>query len=154
MGTNRLKIPSEKSLHVMLDLLWNDLFHVRGQTWRMLEIEAILVLIFIFTDYSLGNQISTTLFGCIAVIGSASGLKATIHHRKTQIRILTNINNVENELGLIRSGLIDNLSIPTEILLFDAFNIRNNSTPIFIIRMHFALLFLSIGYMITQLTVR
>jgi hypothetical protein len=134
----------------MLEILWKDLFHVRGQTWRTLEIEAGFVLLLMSADYFLHNLFFTLLMTCVVALSILSGLKAALHHRKTQLRTLAHIKQVEEELGLIRPGLIDNLNVSSEIFLADAFNTKCNSTPIFLIRMHLALLIITIFYPIAS----
>lgn len=138
--------PEKETLHVMLDILWKDLFHVRGQTWRTLELEVLLIIMLMVADLFLRRTWFTTFMAGVVGLTVLSGLKAAMHHRKTQLRTLSHIKHIEEELGLIRPGLIDNLSVPSEISYFDAFNPRQSSTPIFIMRMHFALLFICIGY--------
>jgi hypothetical protein len=138
--------PTEDSLRLMLDILWKDLFHVRNQTWKALEIEILLVLLLVLIDFILKNIYFTIIFSCIISLAIIAGIKSAIHHRKTQLRTLAHIKQIENELGLIRTGLIDHISKPKEVFLSNAFNYNCNSTPIFIIRIHLVLLFISMIY--------
>ena len=82
-------LPSEETLRVKLAILWKDLFHVRHQTWKTLEIESLLVIGLIAADLNIPNKYASYLIGGIITLSVFAGIRATLHHRKTQIRILT-----------------------------------------------------------------
>jgi hypothetical protein len=140
--------PSEETLRVKLELLWKDLFHVRNQTWRTLEIEVILVVGLIAADLNFRNIYISNLLAAVALVSVFAGLTATIHHRRTQIRILTHINHLEKALGLVGPNYIDNVIIPIDIHFLDILNPKATSTPHFILRMHAALLLFTLFYMV------
>ena len=138
--------PNEESLRVKLQLLWEDLFHLRNQTWRTLEVEAILLIGFVITDVTLRNHYVSWLLAAAVVLSVLSGAAATLHHRKTQIRILTHINHVEIALRIVGPEYIDNVVIPTEMVWLDVLNPRRHSTPLYILRMHAVLLIFTLTY--------
>ena len=139
--------PNEEALRVKLQLLWEDLFHLRNQTWRTLEMEAVLLIGLVITDLTLRNHYISCLLVAIVAMSVLSGATATLHHRKTQIRILRHINHIESALRIVGPDYIDNVVIPAEMVWLDVLNPKRSSTPLFILRMHASLLIFTLTYL-------
>jgi hypothetical protein len=142
--------PNEETLRVKLQLLWEDLFHLRNQTWRILEVEVVLLMGFVITDVTLRNPFISCLLSVSVVLLVLSGAAATLHHRKVQIRILRHIHHVETSLRIVGPDYIDNVVIPAEMVWLDVLNPKCNSTPIFILRMHVVLLVFTFIYVLAM----
>ena len=49
-------MPSEESLRKMLDIQWQDHFQTRAQTWKALEITAVLAVAMVGVDWRIANS--------------------------------------------------------------------------------------------------
>ena len=140
------KLPTEESLRNQLQLEWQDHIQTRSQTWKTLEIEAALVLGLIGADFKFDNIGVVVILGVLIVISCISGIGITVHHRIGQIRKFTHIDRIEEALGLHQKGLLDGVHPPAKFKWSDIINPTRNNTPLFILRMHFAILLFTLIY--------
>ena len=81
------------------------------------------------------------VIGCTPVVAvSITGLMATVHHRRAQIRKFTHIDRLEDALGLHRTGLLDDVHPPAAFRFNAILDPRRNNTPLFILRAHLLIL--------------
>lgn len=98
--------PSDESVLKVMELAWKDHHHARNQTWKTVQMVAILGAGLISVDFQYKN-IWATLSAAILVINAAVfGILITWHHRKLEIRKFIHIMNCEQYLGLHRYDLI------------------------------------------------
>ena len=137
--------PSEETLRQQLDLQWRDHIHVRDQTWRALQMVAVVLLAIIGADVSL--QKGTTLLPLAAVQACASlfGMAITIHHRNVQVHKFKYIFRMEERLGLHGPGLLDRVKEPEALGWRDVLSARM-PTPTFILLTHVLLLAFTLSY--------
>jgi len=140
------KMPTEETLRNQLQLEWQDHIQTRSQTWKSLEIEAALVLGLIGADFKFDRVEIAIILGVLIVLSCISGIGITVHHRRGQIRKFTHIDRIEEILGLHRKGLLDTVHPPAEFRWIDIINPARNNTPLFILRMHFAILLFTVIY--------
>ena len=140
-----------ESLRNQLQIEWQDHIQTRSQTWKTLEIEAALVLGLIGADIKFDNIFVVLIIGIILLLSSLSGIATTIHHRKAQIRKFTHIDRIEEKLGLHTKDLLSDVHPPANFRWSDIINPKKMNTPLFILRMHFTILFFTIVYIIARL---
>jgi hypothetical protein len=157
------KAPDNDSVRLAMELAWRDHHHAREQTWKAIQIEAVLgaglvtvAAQFKNSPYAIGAAAILVFFAAIF------GIAISLHHRELERRKFAHILNCEEYLGLHRDDLIPvkkGLKIPTEtgvsevglpgeFSIWAVFNpLQRMNTAIFILRMHiaiagFALIFL------------
>jgi hypothetical protein len=143
--------PSDESLRVQLRIEWQDHIQTRIQTWKSLEIEALLVIGLVGADIKFDDLAVLLVLGLIIVLASLSGIQITKHHRVGQIRKFTHIDRLEETLGLHRTGLLDNVHPPSKFMWVDVVNPVKVNTPLFILRMHLAILIFTIVYVVARI---
>jgi len=146
--------PNKETLRHQLQLEWQDHIQTRAQTWKTLEIEAALFLGLIGADLKLNNVWLTLVLGLILVIASMSGVIITVHHRRGQVRKFTHIDRLEEALGLHRPGLMDDVKPPAEFRWSEVLNPAKVNTPLFILRMHVAILLFASTYVVMRFILR
>ena len=139
--------PDKEVLLKALELEWQDFIQTRRQTWRTLEIEGALIVGLIGADFKFNEPLIAFLIGILVIIATLSGSLITIHHRRGQILKYEHINRLEKALGLQEAGLIDNVHLPEEFKWLHLVNPTKWNTPLFILRMHFAMMIFTIIYM-------
>ena len=145
-------IPDKQTLLHQLQLTWQDHIQTRNQTWKTLEIEAALVLGLIGADLKFNNTWVTIIIGIVLIVASLSGIAITVHHRRGQIRKFIHMIRIEKTLGLHRPGLLDDVHPPREFKWSDLINPnpKRINTPLFILRMHIAMLAFTIIYIVAR----
>lgn len=143
------------SIRSAMDLAWRDHHHMREQTWKALQIEAVLAAGLVGVDWQIQNAYATFAAGILVVIAAFFGILITLHHREAEIRKFTHIVNCEEMLGLHRDDLLHpgSTNIPRRIRFIDIFNPKVQNTAIFILRMHVALMSFAALYVIARLAV-
>ena len=169
-------IPSEESLRSVIECAWRDFQHARDQTWRALQIVAVLGAGLVTVDAQFKNVTATILTGCLIVIAAISGILIAMKHRKVQRQKYIHIMNCQAKLGLHQDDLIplrerydeyekclrkegrtgqilkealdkfqaSAVSLPRAFPFWQVFNPLWNSTDVFIIRMHCAVILFAI----------
>jgi hypothetical protein len=142
------------SIRLAMDLAWRDHHHMREQTWRALQIEAALAVGLVGVDWQIQNVYVTIAAGILVVVAALFGVLITLHHRKGEIRKFTHIVNCEEALGLHREDLLppDTTKLPRSLKFIDALNPWVQSTSVFILRMHIAILTFAILYVVGRVT--
>jgi hypothetical protein len=150
--------PTEESVRTAMDEAWRDHHHARDQTWRALQMEAVLGAGLVTVDAQFQNAIATACAGALVIIAAISGFLISLHHRKLERRKFIHIMNCEEWLGLHRDDIIPKaahepqkdqrtttikegaVSVPGELRLRDIFNPWVQNTAVFIARMHVAII--------------
>jgi hypothetical protein len=142
-----------ESIRQAMELAWRDHHHARDQTWKSLQIEAVLGAGLVSVDAQYHNAIATTAAGALVVIASLFGVLISLHHRKLEIRKFFHITNCERALGLHREGLLppETVMLPSELKLWHVFKLNVRNTAAFILRMHFAILLFAVLFVAARL---
>ena len=128
-----------ESVRKLLEIEWQDHFHMRDQTWRTLQIEAALVLGLVGADLKFASVWVTTIIGFLIILSTLSGFMITLHHRKNQNFKFENIIRFETWLGLIEPGLLEGVKPPKPFSWSDLIHPKHMNTSLFIMRMHIAM---------------
>ncbi len=144
------KEPTEETLRTQLQIEWRDHIQTRSQTWKTLEIEALLVVGLIGADLKFNNIWVVVILGFVLFFASLSGIAITKHHRTGQIRKFTHIDRIEETLGLHQPGLLDSVHPPRAFKWSDIFDLKKVNTPLFILRMHIAIFLFTLVYVVAR----
>jgi len=106
MRENASDAPEAESVRLAMEHAWRDHHHARDQTWKALQMVAVLGAGLVTVDAQFRNPLSTLAAGSLVIIASAFGLYVTFHHRGLEIRKFIHILNCEEWLGLHRDDLI------------------------------------------------
>lgn len=128
----------------MLEIQWQDHFQTRIQTWKSLEISAILTIALIGSVWQLDNPVITIVGGALLGIIAISGCQITFWHRKAEQTKFRKISELEKLLGLEDPKL----QPPRSINLFSVIKFNQSNTSLFILRMHFIILLFAIGHVV------
>lgn len=142
-----LKNASEDTLIKLLDIQWQDHFQTRSQTWKALEITAILAIALVGLDWQADNRLVTIGSATLLFIVAQFGVLITLRHRNVEITKFRIITSLEEQLGVAD----ENLALPKPINWFSIFLFWKSNTPLFILRMHFIIQLFAIGYCILRL---
>jgi hypothetical protein len=144
----KIKKPSEASLLKLLDIQWQDHFQTRNQTWKALEIAALLAVALVGADWKINNQQVTMVVAFLLATVALFGMQITLRHRnRVEVMKFNIIKSVGEDLGLVDSKL----ELPKSIHWWDVFLFWKSNTSLFILRMQFVILIFSIGYLVLRL---
>jgi len=161
--------PSKESVIAAMDQAWRDHHHARDQTWKALQIEAVLGAGLVTVDAQFHNEIATIAAAVLVVLASLSGLLISWHHRKLERQKLIQVKFFQKFLNLYRDDLIpedreelkDNgadplvrdaaVGVPEMFSVWTIFNLRRTNTALFIMRMHGAIMIFAIVLAIARL---
>ena len=139
--------PSEDTLRKMLEIQWQDHFQTRSQTWKALEITSILAVALVGFDWQVNNRIATIGGAILLFLVAQFGVLIPLKHRIVEATKFRKISELERELGIAD----EILKLPQPISWWSIFQFRKSNTPLFILRMHFAIQVFAIGYCIMRL---
>lgn len=139
--------PSEETLRKMLEIQWQDHFQTRAQTWKALEMTALLAVALVGFDWRVDNRIATVGGAILLFLIAQSGVFITLRHRVVEITKFRKISELEKELGMTDKDL----KLPQPLTWWSIFQVRRSNTPLFILRMHFAIQLFAVGYCIMRL---
>lgn len=139
-----------ESIRLAMDQAWRDHHHARDQTWKAVQMEAVLAAGLVTVDAQFHNALATTAAGALVFLASIFGIWISLHHRKLEIRKFTHIMNCEEALGLHRPDLISNVELPSKVRLRDAFSLKARNTAAFILRMHLAITFFALVVVVAR----
>jgi len=140
----------KSSLEVAMELAWQDHHHARNQTWEALRIEALLAVALIGLDATrLVNSSIPSIGSILLFLLSISGIMITLHHRELERRKFRHIMHCEEALGLRK--YIDGVTLPAPVYIWDIFLFWRSNTILFIMRMHFAILIISLLFFLSNL---
>jgi len=143
--------PSEEVLLKCLEMEWLDHFQTRNQTWKSLEIEAVLAIGLIGIDWQLDNIFATSMVGFLLIISTIFGFLVTIHHRNNvEVMKFAHIIDIEERLGMLEPDLFGDVKKPRPFKWIELIPLKI-STSLFIIKMHLALMVFGIIYIFFRL---
>ena len=139
--------PSEDTLRKMIEMEWLDHFQTRSQTWKALEIVALLAIALVGLDWRVGDPVVTTGAAILLLIVSQFGIQITMKHRTVERRCFRLIIEYQKELGVTDLEFKE-----TQLLSWgDIFRIRKSATPLFIMRMYFVIQLFALSYLAGRL---
>jgi hypothetical protein len=150
-----VKQPDPESIRLAMEIAWRDHHHMREQTWRVLQIEAVLAAGLIGVDWQIRNIYATIAAGLLVIIAAIFGVLITLHHREGERRKFTFINNCEEALHLHGPNFLpeEDCQTPSKLRFIDAFNFHVQNTAAFILRMNIAIMFFAVLYIIGRILV-
>ncbi len=144
----KLPKPSEAALLKLLDIQWQDHFQTRSQTWKALEITALIAVALVGLDWKIDNRLVTLVVAGLLAIVALFGMQITVRHRNNvEVMKFKIIKSVGEELGLVDSKL----ELPNPIRWWYVFLFWKSNTSLFILRMQFVILLFAIGYLVFRL---
>ena len=146
--------PTPESLRSMMSYAWQDHFHTRDQTWKAIQIEAILAAGLLGVDFKFGSEYEfvTVAVGILVMAAAYFGARISIHHRVVMVKNFDHILKCEEMLGLHDSVAKPNsLSSPSKLKFIHAFDPTKNNTATYILRMHVTLLIFAFIFVIIRL---
>ncbi len=163
--------PEAESIREAMRLAWKDHHHARDQTWKGVQIVAVLGAGMITVDIQFANFWATIVAGILVIIAAIFGLLITINHRKLERRKFIHIMNCEELLGLHKDNIIpfdskdsslgnkheyiqySAVSVPELYGLRDIFKLKKQNTSLFIARIHCAIIIFSLIFISVRLLI-
>jgi hypothetical protein len=144
-----------ESIRLAMDLAWRDHHNMREQTWRALQIEAVLAAGLVGIDWQLQNLLATVAAGILVVIAAIFGVLITLHHREGERRKFMHITNCEEALGLHQEDLLppSTTKIPSPLRFIDVFRPKVQNSAAFILRMHVSIMLFAVLYVVGRILV-
>jgi hypothetical protein len=139
--------PTKETLLKALDIQWQDHVQTRGQTWKALEISAILAVALVGLDWRLDKPIATIVAASLLILTAQFGIQITLRHRKVEETKFRIIASVEEQLGIADP----NLKPPKPISWWSIFLFWQSNTSLFILRIHFVIQLFAISYLVLRL---
>ena len=136
---------SEESKVQLIAHQWQDHFQTRAQTWKALEIAAILSVALIGIDWRIESVVAKFVAAILLGIISFLGGQITIRHRN---EVEINKFTIMKELGQSLDIQDSKFGIPEAIGWRSIFKLSHNSTSLFILRMHFVIFMLAVCYLV------
>jgi hypothetical protein len=136
---------TEESKMKLAEFQWQDHFQTRVQTWKTLEIAAILSVALIGIDWRIDDIAAKYIAAILLFIISAFGSQITIRHRNVVER---------NKFGIMKeiAQSLDindpRFEVPEEISWWSIFDVRKKNIPLFVLRIHFVIQIFAICYLI------
>jgi hypothetical protein len=142
------KKPTEQALLKVLDIQWQDHFQTRSQTWKALEITAIIAVALVGLDWRIGNRLVTIVVASLLAMVALSGMQITLRHRnEVEITKFKIIKSVEEQLAIVDPSI----KLLGHIHWWDVFLFWKSNTSLFILRMQFVILLFAVGYLVLRL---
>lgn len=151
--------PDKDTVRAIMELAWQDHHHARDQTWKALQIVAVLGAGLVTVDAQFGKPIATLVAAILVILAAFFGILITLHHRRLECRKFFHIMNCEEYLGVRRKDLIPSydddpiggVKPPRTLSFWAVFNPRHFNTASFILRIHFAIMMFAIIVLVTRL---
>jgi hypothetical protein len=141
------KKATEEALLKQLDLQWQDHFQTRSQTWKALEVSALVAVALVGLEWQIGGQV-TIVVACLLVLVALFGMQITLRHRNmVEITKFRRITAIEKQLKIDDPTL----GLPRPMRWWHVFLVWKSSTSLFILRMQFVILLFAIGYLAVQI---
>ncbi len=141
------KKPTEEVLLKVLEIQWQDHFHTRSQTWKALEMTAILAVALVGIDWRIDKPIVTIVSAALLLLVAQFGIQIALRHRKVEQTKFRIIVSIEEQLGIADPDL----KPPESISWWSIFLFRRSNTSLFILRMLFVVQLFSVGYLVLRL---
>jgi hypothetical protein len=140
--------PSADTLRQQLDIQWRDHIQTREQTWKALQMVAVLFVGYVGSGLKVDKPWIIRAGGAVCILAASFGIAVTMHHRKVQSIKFKYIYRLEENLGLHCENLLGDISPPGPFKWAFVFNFREICKPTFImLLMHIAILVLAAAYM-------
>jgi hypothetical protein len=136
--------PTEETLLRMMEIQWQDHFQTRIQTWKTLEIAAIIAVALVGINWRINSPLITTVTAILLMLVAYSGMQITLIHRVVEQNKFRIIALLEDQLGIKDPKSV----LPESIKWWSIFKIHHSNTPLFILRMHFVILIFAMCYLI------
>ena len=134
-----------------LEIEWQDHFNTRAQTWKTLEIEAMLAVALVGIDWQLDSIFATSAVAVLLILAALSGSAITYRHRNNvEVMKFSHIINIEEKLGLCEPDLFGDVRKPAPIEWWHVLYPKSN-TPLFILRMNIIFMVFGIIYLVFRL---
>lgn len=148
-----LRLPGEQddkeTLLKVLEMEWQDHFQTRAQTWKALEVAAILTVALVGLDLRVGDLAITIAAAILLIFVAFFGIAITVRHRNvTEIKIFNLISLIEKKLGVINPDF-DNS--PQSIRPWSLLRLWESNVPLFIVRMYLIIIFFADGLLAYRL---
>src|SRR3989442_985439 len=124
--------PTPDTLRQQLDIQWRDHWQVREQTWKALQMVALLLVGYIGSGLKVSDPLLIRAGGVVCMLAACFGMAVTIHHRKIQIKKFTFIYDLEERLGLHQEKLLSGVKPPQSFSYARIFDFRELANPTFI----------------------
>ena len=136
-----MKEVESENIRIAMDEAWRDHQHTRDQTWKILQMEFLVVAGVVGANWQLESSLATVVAAVFVCVITLCGIQITLRHRNSvEIRKFQHILNCEEALGLHQGHLISGVKLPDKISIWDAFNPLKGNTSLFILRMHIAIM--------------
>jgi len=139
--------PSEETLRKMIEMEWQDHFQTRTQTWKALEVTALLAVALVGLDWRAGDPVTTIAAAILILIVAQFGMQITRRHRKVERRVFRLIISYQEQLGIMDPEF----KAPELLSWWDIFRFRKSNTSLFVMRMHFVVQLFALGYLLLRL---
>jgi len=151
--------PDSDSVRLALELAWRDHHNARDQTWRAVQIEAVLGAGLVTVDAQFGKLAATAAAAMLVGLVGLFGIWISLHHRVLERRKFVHIVNFERFLRLQRKDLIPvakedsegGVTLPARLSFWAVFNPRRRNTSVFILRIHVAVILFALIVLLARL---
>ncbi len=130
-----MAVPDDESILAAMDQAWRDHHHARDQTWKALQMVAVLAAGVVGIDAELGKPHATLAAAILTVVGAAFGMAISLRHRNN-VEVLKFTQITECQKALHLDQLIGDVSIPRPVRIWDVLLFWKNNTSLFILRLH------------------
>jgi hypothetical protein len=116
----------------LFEIQWQDHFQTRQQTWKALEISALIAVALVGMDWNINNPYVTV--GVAILLGTVSlfAIQITIRHRNNvKVKKFEIISQTEKRLGLFDL----HTKLPNKLYWWDILALWRSNTSLFIMRM-------------------
>jgi hypothetical protein len=96
----------DESVRLAMDQAWRDHHHARDQTWKAVQMVAVLLVGLITIEFKYHNLIATSIAGLIVIVATISAILIANNHRKLERRKFIHIMNCESYLKLHELNII------------------------------------------------
>lgn len=121
----------DEALLKVFETEWQDHFQTRSQTWRALQIAALLTVAIVGIQWTAANPFVGISSSLLLMGVSLFGMQITFRHRNSvEVKKFTVITEIEKRLRFKASGL----GIPDRITVRDIFRWRKSNTSQFLLR--------------------
>lgn len=131
----------QDALLKLFETEWQDHFQTRGQTWKALEIAALLTVAIVGVQWQAQLALVKIASSVLLIGVSLFGMQITFRHRnfveKTKFTI---ISEIEKHINFKATDL----GIPKSITLLDIIKVWKSNTSLFLLRMQGIILILGI----------
>jgi hypothetical protein len=103
---SQTKDPEMESVIKAMELAWKDHHHARDQTWKTIQIVALICAGLVTIDYQFKDIFPTLCASFFVIMAAGFGISITYNHRKLERRKFIHIMNCEEFLNLHRDDLI------------------------------------------------